>query len=66
MITRCPSCGAANPASDGLCAHHIATEVSWATANRVFCDFLHRRIEPPPVALEIEHFYEVIAVGAGD
>jgi hypothetical protein len=48
-----------------VCAHHIATEVNWATANRIFCDFLHRRIQPPPIPMELDPFYEVIAVAAG-
>jgi hypothetical protein len=64
MTRRCPSCGAANPPTSGVCAHHIATEVDWATANRVFCDLLHRRIQPPPVPIELDPSYELIAVGS--
>jgi hypothetical protein len=64
MTRRCPSCGAANPPTSGVCAHHIATEVDWATANRVFCDLLHRRIPPPPIPIELDPFYELIAVGS--
>ena len=29
-----------------------------AVANRVFCDLLHRRIEPAPVRLDISLSYE--------
>jgi len=61
---RCPSCGAPNPIGDGICSHHIATEVNWAVANRVFCDLLHRRIEPAPVAVDFSVFEEEFELAA--
>jgi hypothetical protein len=61
MNGRCPSCGSPNPTPDGICAHHLANEVNWSVANRVFCDLLHRQIEPPPVTVDIEGFYDVFA-----
>jgi hypothetical protein len=30
---------------EGMCPHHFAIEENWAVANRIFCDWLHRRIE---------------------
>jgi hypothetical protein len=49
----CALCGTPNPVEDTICSHHITTEASWAVANRVFCDLLHRRIEPAPVLVEV-------------
>lgn len=50
MTARCVQCGAANQ-PDGLCPYRVAGP-EWAIANRIMCDLLHRRIEPPPVAFE--------------
>ena len=48
----CAAGGVANPNNSSLCAHHhSAYGDEWAVANRVFCDLLHRRIEPAPVVL---------------
>lgn len=55
----CAICVATNPAvGEAICRHHIRPEADWAIANRVFCDFLHRRIEPPPSKVEISLFDE--------
>ncbi len=65
-MPRCASCGTQSPVEDGICLHHIATEANWAIANRIFCDLLHRRIEPPPVPSEEPVAYEVFALVGGD
>ena len=57
-MPRCASCGTSNPVGEAICAHHLRPETDWAIANRVFCDLLHRRIEPPPVTLDIGFSYE--------
>lgn len=52
-VTPCAACGSSlfgAEAERGVCGHHHAVAVEgWAVANRVFCDWLHRRIEPPHV-----------------
>ncbi len=57
-MRRCVSCGAETVSGESLCGHHITPEQSWAEVNRVFCDLLHRGIEPPPVELDIPLFEE--------
>ncbi len=57
-MSRCASCAATNPIAGEICAHHVSREPDWAVANRVFCDLLHRRIEPAPVRVEISLSYE--------
>lgn len=47
-MPRCPSCGVQS-SNEGICLHHIPVDADWAQANRIFCDLLHRRIEPPLV-----------------
>ena len=54
VVSLCALCGVPNPVGDGVCAHHLPIDLTWAAANRVFCDFLHRRIEPPPAPLKID------------
>jgi hypothetical protein len=61
-MSRCSSCGAPNPIPTGICEHHIANEENWAVANRVFCDWLHRRIEPAYVPPPIDLSYEPLEV----
>ena len=54
----CASCGGRVPDYDvaaGVCRHHAATDPEWAVTNRVMCDFVHRRIQPPPVVLDDIH-----------
>lgn len=49
----CSSCGTSLPGpGPNLCPHHHNPDTEWAAANRVFCDFLHRGVDPPPVVLE--------------
>ena len=50
----CAACGVANPNSSSLCAHHHGVfSDEWAVGNRIFCNLVHRRIEPPPVVLAV-------------
>lgn len=44
----CVQCGVVSFVE--LCPHHITGDSEWCRANRVFCDWLHRRIEPLLVA----------------
>jgi hypothetical protein len=57
-MPRCACCGTSNPVGEAICAHHLRPEVDWAAANRIFCDFVHRGIEPPAVPLELAFPYE--------
>jgi hypothetical protein len=44
----CALCG--QPVADGttLCpSHHVGADTSWAAANRIMCDFVHRGIAAP-------------------
>ena len=45
-MSLCIVCGQSNPDRDSFCSFHIAPEESWATANRIMCDLVHRAIEP--------------------
>jgi hypothetical protein len=47
-MSLCPSCGLQLSGSPELCAHHHAAyDDGWAAANRIMCDFIHRRKIPP-------------------
>lgn len=49
LHSHCPSCSLVMPGSSPICAHHgMAFAEDWAVSNRIFCDLLHRAIEPPP------------------
>ena len=54
-MSLCPSCGLelfGVSAEVGLCVHHLtASGDVWAGWNKTFCDWLHRRVEPPNVPL---------------
>jgi hypothetical protein len=46
-MSLCASCGAQIPGDGALCPHHDCVYGDqWATANRIMCDFLHRKREP--------------------
>lgn len=45
----CSQCGGQSNTDTALCSWHVQMD-DWAAANRVFCDFLHRGVAPPPVA----------------
>ena len=46
----CPICGGDNRISGfTICQHHMPTDLAWHVANRIFCDLLHRGVEPPPM-----------------
>ena len=47
VMSRCVLCGGENEEDIQLCRHHTVGELDWATVNRLFCDFLHRGVEPP-------------------
>jgi hypothetical protein len=45
--TPCASCGVNTPDDLGLCPHHhVEGGHDWALANRIMCDFFHRRKVP--------------------
>ena len=50
----CPLCGELTRVDEGVCPHHFAIDQEWAVRNRVFCDFLHRRVQPQAVLLTID------------
>jgi hypothetical protein len=56
VMTRCVLCGGENEDDIALCRHHTVGDLDWATVNRLFCDFLHRGVEPPrpPISEPIE------------
>ena len=51
VMSRCVLCGGENEDDIALCRHHTVGDLDWATVNRLFCDFLHRGIEPPHPAI---------------
>jgi hypothetical protein len=47
-MSMCALCGFEMIGAEGLCPHHLASvEESWAVANRIMCDFVHRGKTPP-------------------
>ena len=47
-LSPCALCGEALYGEDVVCSHHGASVThEWAVANRIMCDFFHRR-KPPP------------------
>ena len=49
----CASCGVALSGSAALCSLHVATYGGdWAVSNRIVCDLIHRRVEPPCLPAE--------------
>jgi hypothetical protein len=40
----CAQCGQPTDDRGGLCSYHSDSGDSWASGNRVMCDFLHRGI----------------------
>ena len=47
----CSQCGLALPAGHtAICPHHLDGDVEFHISNRVFCDFIHRKKEPPKTA----------------
>jgi len=71
-MSRCVLCGGENEDDTLLCRHHTVGDEEWAYVNRLFCDFLHRGIEPPYpavpdpvepwVVLDVEAESEAMAV----
>lgn len=47
--THCCQCAVLNVGTTQLCVHHAVVGDDWAAANRIFCAWLHRHIEPPQV-----------------
>jgi hypothetical protein len=56
----CALCGTTIPLGVGICPHHITTDENWAVANRVFCDFLHRGVQPARIAVPLDIFDEAL------
>lgn len=53
-MTLCPTCGTTNVDGVPICPHHAhAHGDDYATAARVFCNLIHRKIEPPPNDVQI-------------
>jgi len=47
-MSLCASCGLQLSGDAGLCPHHHCVYGDdWAVANRIMCDFFHRRKVPP-------------------
>jgi hypothetical protein len=45
-MATCASCGGSVADRSGLCPHHVRVEVGWAEANRIMCNFVHRKVSP--------------------
>jgi hypothetical protein len=46
-MSLCASCGLEQTDAGGLCRHHLLNQAnSWATSNRIMCDFFHRKKIP--------------------
>jgi hypothetical protein len=69
-MSLCACCGV--PIGDvGLCAHHHAVDGGddWAVANRIMCDFVHRRRVPRGLtqAERVDHVNTItVTLAAGD
>ena len=53
--SHCCLCGLSYSGDVALCNHHVYGADDWAVANRLICDFVHRKIVPrrlPPEARE--------------
>jgi hypothetical protein len=47
-MSLCASCGLQLSGDAGLCPHHHCVYgYDWAVANRIMCDFFHRKKVPP-------------------
>lgn len=56
----CSQCASVIDGSAPLCLHHAGAFANdWAADNRVFCDFIHRHVEPPHVALPEWNMYDL-------
>ena len=50
-MSLCASCGLQLTGDAGLCPHHHCVYGDdWAIANRIMCDFFHRKKVPPRLA----------------
>jgi hypothetical protein len=50
-MSLCAFCGLQLPGDAALCPHHhCACDGDWAVANRIMCDFFHRKKAPPRLA----------------
>ena len=50
-MSLCASCGLQLTGDAGLCPHHHCVYGDdWAVANRIMCDFFHRKKVPPRLA----------------
>ena len=48
-MSLCASCGMRLAGDAALCPHHhfVYGDDAWAVANRIMCDFFHRKTAPP-------------------
>ena len=37
-----------------MCSHHQSEGAEWVVRNRIFCDFIHRKTEPPPNDVKLD------------
>jgi hypothetical protein len=51
-MSRCVLCGVQNVDFEGVCLHHTVGDRDWSIINRMFCDFVHRGIEPPKAPMD--------------
>jgi len=51
-MSLCIVCGGSSPDQGEMCSYHVTTEESWSVGNRIMCDFLHRAIVPPRLAVD--------------
>jgi hypothetical protein len=46
-VPRCHVCENETVSPGRVCAHHLTRDTSWAQANRLMCDLVHRGLVPP-------------------
>lgn len=46
-MSLCVVCVQSSPGAGSLCPYHVSSEQDWAVANRIMCDFFHRKKIPP-------------------
>lgn len=61
-MSLCVLCGQQDPDDGNLCSAHMSANESWASGNRIMCDFLHRGIVPSRIAPD-DRTDLVVAVG---
>ena len=65
-MTLCASCGLQLSGDAELCPHHHCIySDDWAAANRIMCDFFHRRRLPPRLPEPDRVDEQIVASGEG-